>query len=265
MVLIGSENNSKRRFVSIAEITAVVTLLTLVLTTGCHGPRQELTIWNEVSGISVQDRPIDCQVLELTGTGNEDNLTVMIIGTIHGSEPAGEPLVHKLSEHLLLNKEMLADRRVVLIPLANPDGRAINKRHNVNGIDLNRNFPAPNFKVTGKHGRVPLSEPESRAIKAAMDKYQPDRIVSIHQPLVCIDYDGPGEGLAQAMGEWTDLPVKRLGSRPGSLGSYAGITLNVPIITVELPKSASRMDPDTLWERYGMMLLASIRYPDPLE
>ena len=98
-----------------------------------------------------------------------------------------------------------------------------------------------------------------------MDKYQPDRIITIHQPLVCIDYDGPADDLANAMGEWTDLPVKRLGSRPGSLGSYAGITLNVPIITVELPKSATDMDGDTLWEKYGMMLLASIRYPELLE
>ncbi len=265
MLLSHSQSRSKHGLVRSTGIIAVVALSGLILTTGCHGPRQQLNVWKEVAGHSVQDRPINCEVMELTDDGDEDRITVMIIGTIHGSEPAGEPLVYRLSGYLKANQELLEGRRVILLPLTNPDGRAINQRHNVNGIDLNRNFPAPNFKVTDKHGRVPLSEPESRTIKAAMDKYQPDRIVSIHQPLVCIDYDGPAGELANAMGKWTDLPVKRLGSRPGSLGSYAGITLNVPIITVELPKSASNMNSDTLWEKYGKMLLASIRYPELLE
>ena len=143
MVLSCSRRSSKHGLARLGGISVLVALLGLILTTGCHGPRQQLTVWKEVAGHSVQDRPIDCEVLELTDDGDEDSLTVMIIGTIHGSEPAGEPLVYRLSGYLKANQELLEDRRIVLLPLTNPDGRAINQRHNVNGIDLNRNFQPP--------------------------------------------------------------------------------------------------------------------------
>jgi protein MpaA len=67
------------------------------------------------------------------------------------------------------------------------------------------------------------------------------------------------------MSAYTDLPVKRIGSLPGSLGSYAGITLGKPIVTLELPATASQMDDEELWDRYGDVLLAAIRYPDPID
>ena len=98
-----------------------------------------------------------------------------------------------------------------------------------------------------------------------LDEYVPDRIVTIHQPVACVDYDGPAEELARAMGAWTDLPVNRIGSQPGSLGSYAGLTLGIPIITLELPASASGLDEDALWHTYGRTLLAALRYPELLD
>ena len=39
---------------------------------------------------------------------------------------------------------------VVITPVANPDGFAENVRHNANGVDLNRNFPASNFDAEVK-------------------------------------------------------------------------------------------------------------------
>ena len=89
--------------------------------------------------------------------------------------------------------------------------------------------------------------------------YFPDRVVSIHQPLACVDYDGPAQGLAEAMAAACPLPVKKLGSRPGSLGSFVGVTLRRPIITLELPKDAG-MNGEKLWKTYGPALLAALRY-----
>jgi len=63
------------------------------------------------------------------------------------------------------------------------------------------------------------------------------------------------------MGAKCPLPVKQLGSRPGSLGSFVGTTLNRPIITWELPKDAP-MDGDKLWETYGEALIAALRFDD---
>lgn len=84
-------------------------------------------------------------------------------------------------------------------------------------------------------------------------------IVSLHQPIACIDYDGPPEAaeLAGRMSKACGLPVKKLGLRPGSLGAWFGEGLGRPILTVELPGDAAP-DPDRLWETYGAALTALI-------
>jgi len=219
---------------------------------GCAAPG------GRVIGYTVQGRPIEHEVL---GRGG---VTVLILATIHGDEAAGTPLLHRLDEHLRRHPAMLRGRRVVLVPLANPDGYAAHTRGNAHGVDLNRNFPAGNFRGSRAHGDAPLSEPESRALFELLDRYRPARVVSIHQPLTCIDYDGPAEGLAEALGQWCDLPVRRIGSRPGSLGSHVGLTRGVPIITLELPEEATGMNVDELWNAYGKALVAVIRYPEGL-
>lgn len=206
------------------------------------------------AGYSVENRKIDCTVL---GSGQD---VIMIIGTIHGNENAGTPIARNLIGYLKKHDEILAGRKIVILPMVNPDGYYRNQRYNANGVDLNRNFVAfnrINNKVNGPHG---LSEPESKVIQDLIIKYRPDRIITFHEPLACIDYDGPGGQLARAMGEYTDLPVKKLGSRPGSLGSYAGETLGIPIITVEFRPTARLLSSHRLWEKYSKMTLAAIEY-----
>ena len=210
-------------------------------------------------GTSVAGRPIE---MYSAGRGRE---SMLILATIHGNESAGTPLLKELMEHLSGDRALTEGRRILIIPVANPDGYAKNIRHNVRGIDLNRNFPAENWQTSDRHGEVALSEPESVALHRVLTEHKPAIIISIHQPLVCIDYDGPGKGLADAMAAECDLPVKRLGGRPGSLGSYAGESLNIPIITVELPDEASQLSAKVLWDQYGRMLLAGIAYPRPLD
>ena len=60
----------------------------------------------------------------------------------------------------------------------------------------------------------------------------------------------------------TMFDVKKLGARPGSLGSYAGVDLGIPIITFEMLQNDSGLDSDTLWQRYGKALVAAIVYPE---
>ena len=75
--------------------------------------------------------------------------------------------------------------------MANPDGVFYNSRFNAHGVDLNRNFQAANRRNNARFGQTALSEPEARVIEQLIRQYAPDRIVTIHQPLSCIDYDGP--------------------------------------------------------------------------
>lgn len=211
-----------------------------------------------IAGHSVEQRPIPCVVL---GEGDD---VVLILASIHGNENRGTPLLHRLAELLRQQPELLKGRRVVLMPTANPDGVAAGIRFNVRGVDLNRNFEAENRQNSKRFGMSALSEPEALAIFRVIEQHRPHRIVSLHEPLNCIDYDGPAGELAQHMGRYCPLPVKRLGSRPGSLGSYAGLELGVPIITFEMPREARDQPDDQLWQLYGSALLAAVTWPEPL-
>ncbi len=208
-----------------------------------------------IVGSSVNKQPLLCTII---GRGQD---VTLILATIHGDEPAGTPLVRHLSTHLQQNTHLLAGRRVVLLPVANPDGMAYNTRFNANGVDLNRNFSTENRINNREFGYNPLSEPETCAIEQLIRQYSPDRIISIHQPLTCIDYDGPAYSLAKGMAQYCDLPVKKIGAKPGSLGSYAGLTLGIPIVTFEMTQGDSSLSSEALWQKYGPALLAAITYP----
>jgi protein MpaA len=84
-------------------------------------------------------------------------------------------------------------------------------------------------------------------------------VISIHQPLACVDFDGPAEGVAAAMAAACGLPLRQLGSRPGSLGSFVGVTLQRAIVTLELPRDAGD-DGAALWDAYGGALQAALRF-----
>ena len=207
-----------------------------------------------VGGQSLMRRSI---LYDILGYGED---TTLIIATIHGNEDAGTPLVRRLYWHLRENAAILAGRKVVIIPVANPDGRAARVRYNARGVDLNRNFESDNRINNEVHGQAALSEPESEIISRIITEYRPNKIVTLHQPLSCVDYDGPGQGMAEAMAKLCPLPAKKLGARPGSLGAYSGETLNIPTITLEMNASDSNLSDQALWDTYGEALVAAILY-----
>ncbi|CAN5175250.1 murein tripeptide amidase MpaA [soil metagenome] len=207
-----------------------------------------------VAGVSVEGRPLEIQTL---GTGAE---TVMVLASIHGNEPAGTPLVGALVAELDRDSSPLQGLRLVIVPVVNPDGLARGERLNANGVDLNRNFPSTNRGTRERFGAEGLSEPESATIFRLLEDYRPARIVSIHQPLACVDWDGPALALAKAMAARCELPLRRLGSRPGSLGSYAGMDLKIPIVTLELRPGDEQLAPEALWDLYGGALMAFVTF-----
>lgn len=224
----------------------------------------EPQVYRSIIGNSVENRPLECIVL---GRGQD---VCFILAAIHGNEQAGVPLVRRLNRYLQQHPNLLDGRKVVLLPVANPDGMAYNRRANSNGVDLNRNFMAANRRNNPRFGLTAFSEPEAVAINLLIQQYKPDRIVSLHQivrlrgPKTAglVDYDGPGKALADHMAQHCDLNVKKWGARPGSLGSYAGETLRIPIVTLELPKNAGKFNSKTLWDKYGNALIAAVLYPD---
>ncbi len=208
------------------------------------------------AGRSVQGRPITATVV---GTGSQ---CVLVIGGIHGNEPASATLCRQLLAYLRGHTELLHGLKVIVVPAANPDGLAANTRGNARGVDVNRNFATGNYRSTARHGTDAMSQPEARYLRGIIDRYRPARILSVHQPLACIDYDGPGLALATKIAKASGLPVKKLGARAGSLGSYAGVENHIPTITVELPGDASKASAEKVWARYGNAMMVGINHRD---
>jgi len=218
------------------------------------------------AGKSVEKRPIEYLVF-----GHGRNV-VFILATIHGDEYLGTPLIHRLAEYLDKHPDFLDGRKVVLLPNANPDGMAHFDHFNVNGVDLNRNFESGNRRNGNRNGPYALSEPEALVIHEIIEKYSPDRVVSIHQMMGwttesdkgpgMVDFEGPAEHLASVMSEHCGLPVERFGTQKGSLGAYVGDDLGIPIITLEIPKFDYGLNLEQLWKEYGNALIAAIVYPD---
>ena len=177
-------------------------------------------------------------------------LRVLVIGGIHGDEMSSSALVF---HWIALATQPIADMPLPVhwrfVPALNPDGLFANpaRRTNAHGVDLNRNFPTPNWSRDAKvywetrtrkdprrwPGPRPLSEPESRFLHDQIDSFKPQLIVSVHAPYGVLDFDGPSVPPSR-LGR---LYLDQVGIFPGSLGNYGGIHKRVPVVTIELPNA----------------------------
>ena len=183
-------------------------------------------------------------------TPAQPNLRVLVIGAIHGDELSSAAVAF---HWITLAGQMPADSPQTIawrfIPVLNPDGVMVQppQRVNANGVDLNRNFPTPNWERDAKvywenrtskdprrwPGPKPLSEPESQFLYQQMQSFKPNLIVSIHAPYGVLDFDGPSVPPSK-LGR---LYLDQVGIFPGSLGNYGGVHKGVPVVTIELPNS----------------------------
>lgn len=174
---------------------------------------------------------------------------VLVIGGIHGDELTSISTVFRWLEWMHETEPAKYHWRV--IPLANPDGLLVRPSTRVNGrgVDLNRNFPTPDWNSdaqkywTERTGRDPRrfpgdtagSEIETRWLERQLDDFKPDVIISVHAPYNLLDYDGPAPNPLR----FGRLALNRLGVYPGSLGNYAGLHKSVPVVTIELPHATT--------------------------
>ncbi len=175
---------------------------------------------------------------------------VLVVGAIHGDELSSASVaLHWID--LAAKTPTPASQRIYwrFVPVLNPDGvlSASPKRVNAHGVDLNRNFPTPNWardtkvyweKGTGKDprrwpGTKPLSEPESQFLYSELQTFKPNLIVSIHAPFGVLDFDGP----VVPPTKLGSLLLAQVGIFPGSLGNYGGVQKGIPVVTVELPNA----------------------------
>ncbi len=99
---------------------------------------------------------------------------VLLLAGQHGDEPAGTEALLALVQRLAAGQrdrvfDRVLDRvDVVVLPLANPDGRALLQRETGEGIDLNRDHTA-------------LRSPEAQALAQFVAGVQPDVVVDFHE------------------------------------------------------------------------------------
>jgi len=185
-----------------------------------------------VAGRSVEGRPL----WRFDLAGRDPNApAVLMTALIHGNEVVGSLALHEVIVRLQVSGELAREsRRIVVMPIANPDGFAatmdrlghglvFGRRRNAAGVDLNRNFPPARpdrassaSPLAGSawrrspwfRGPHPLSEPEARAIAEVAGAVRPSLALGFHSfgelllhPWACDAAVHPRQAQYQALGE----------------------------------------------------------------
>jgi murein peptide amidase A len=181
--------------------------------------------------------------------GSERGPAILIVGAIHGNEPAG----------IAVARDLLADARrertnLWVVSDVNPDGVAHGTRQNARGVDLNRNFPW-RWQPAGKVGELEfpgphvLSEPESRFAVMLINRIRPVVTVWFHQPFGVVDASGGSRGVERRFASRVGLPLRQLPRYHGSVASWQNDRFrSATAFVVELPPGS--LD-DSSVERYA--------------
>src|SRR4051794_1266124 len=186
-----------------------------------------------VIGTSVQGRPIVAWHRWHDGAAR----TLLVVGNLHGDEPAGLRVVRRLRR-----APLPADVDLWVVPTGNPDGTAAGRRTNAHSVDLNRNFPRF-WRRAGRgtsqwSGPSAASEPETRALLRLVRRLSPRTTLVLHQPLDGIDaYRAKSRSLGRGLARGTGLPGKGVdcqGGCPRTLTDWHHARTPGRAVTVEL-------------------------------
>ncbi len=202
--------------------------------TGILDGPERAVVNKRIIGRTVQDRPI--RAFRLGDRANQ--WRVVAIGAMHGNEQqTPRPLLH-LRDH-----QPITGVNLWVIPVMNPDGLRRGSRKNARGVDLNRNFPAGWRALDGNYesGPRPRSEPETRAVLRFLRRVNPDRMISLHQPLYAVDAkNSKNPRFSRRVANEMQLPIGNVdcnGTCHGTMTMWMNRRLDGASITAELSES----------------------------
>lgn len=206
---------------------------------------------SQVIGHSVEGRPIG-----VTRIGDPAAPTkVLVVGSVHGTEPAGRGIVAALR-----TATPPPGTQLLLIQNLNPDGYAHGTRGNAHGVDLNRNSP----EHWAGAGPRPWSEPETKALRALILEERPALTIYYHQPFGLVDVpEGGRPQAARLYARLTGLSLVHLSRRPGSLSRWQNVRLEQgSAIVVEL--TAGPLEPAIRQKHVAAVLALATRSRAPV-
>jgi protein MpaA len=200
-------------------------------------------------------RSWDGRPIEAVEVGDPHGTRVVVVGCIHGTEPAGIAVARAL--------ERLSPRGIDLwiVPELNPDGVANGTRQNAHGVDLNRNFPIRWKRLTGVYESGPkaLSERESRIAYRLIRRLRPHVTVWFHQHLDMVWASGGRRRIEKTFARVAGLPYHPMPQLAGSAVTWQNTALRgTTAFAAELP--AGQPSPAAV-RRYVRAVLAAARTP----
>lgn len=191
---------------------------------------------------------------------------IALLASLHGDEPQSVGLVEELSRHLNGHPELLRNLTVLLIRTPNPDGLTGRSPYNIQGVDLNRNFPSDNWKPlrSNRAGAQPGSEIETRGLVRMLSDFKPQLVIHLKdaRSTGIINVEGENRGLADQLSELTGLQVtQNLGQQTsGSLERFTTSHLQAASLTLLLP---CEPDQPAAWAKHQAALVTALRSAPP--
>lgn len=183
------------------------------------------------SAASVEGRP-----LRTVRRGDPDApRRVLVIGSVHGNEPAGSAVVD-----LLRTRRAPGGAQIWTVRNLNPDGARRKQRGNARGVDLNRNFPH-GWRPAGRGPFYPgpraASEPETRWAVALIRAVRPHVTVWLHQPYgFVVDTPAAEAAVVRRYARVARLSIRRLPRYRGTATGWQNArSPGTSAFVVELP------------------------------